>query len=281
MHMVVEKKSALIDLLALLAPSSSKTTLRSWIKEGRVSVNGQVIKRGDVLVETGQTITVGAKAQIVGDKLRVVYEDSHLIAIEKPSGLLSVAAAFEKGDTVHAMLKKHFRPRPVHVVHRLDQDTSGVMLFALSSAGYEGLKELFKKHDIERRYVAIVEGKMNPPSGTWQSYLHEDSTYTVHSSQDPKDGVVAITHYEVQNVTPHYTRLALTLETGRKNQIRVHCAENGHPVVGDKKYGAATDPLHRLCLHAELIAFVHPVTGKAMRFSSPAPDIFNRLIKLK
>ena len=155
------------------------------------------------------------------------------------------------------------------------------MLFALSEQGYQGLKDLFAKHDIERCYCAIVEGRMPTPSGSWQSYLYEDSQYVVHSTPNAEVGSLAITHYQVQNSTPRFTRLTLSLETGRKNQIRVHCKDHGYPVVGDKKYGAATDPLHRLCLHAQLIAFVHPVTGKKMRFSSAPPATFERLVKEK
>ncbi len=281
MHAVIEKDSLLLDALVALAPTSSKTTLRSWLKEGRVSVDGQSAKRADIPLTKGQVVTVSAKAQFVADKIRIVYEDEHLIAIDKPSGLLSVATAFEKGETVHALLKKHFHPRKVFVVHRLDQDTSGVMLFALSDKGYHGLKALFEKHDIERSYCAIVEGRMPTAKGTWQSYLYEDGQYLVHSTPNAEEGRIAITHYRQENVTPRFTRLTLTLETGRKNQIRVHCQDHGYPVVGDKKYGAATDPLHRLCLHAQLIAFTHPVTGKMMRFTSPPPAIFERLVKEK
>jgi len=226
----------------------------------------------------GQKVVVGTKAQFI-DKIRIIYEDAHLIAIEKPSGMLSVATAFEKGITAHALLKKHFHPRKVYVIHRLDQDTSGVMLFALSERGYQGLKVLFKNHDIERKYCAIVEGKINPPSGTWQSYLYEDANYVVHSTDDETQGVIATTHYQVIKTSPHYTRLELKLETGRKNQIRVHAGEHGHPVVGDKKYGASSDPLHRLCLHAQLLVFEHPVLEKKITFTSPVPSAFDRLVK--
>jgi tRNA pseudouridine32 synthase/23S rRNA pseudouridine746 synthase/23S rRNA pseudouridine1911/1915/1917 synthase len=252
--------------------------LRSWLKEGRVSVDQEVIKLADTPLSKGQVVHVSAKPSFIGDKLRIVYEDSHLVAIEKPTGLLSVATAFEKGDTAHAILKRHYHPKRVQVVHRIDQDTSGVMLFALSQQGYEGLKALFETHEIERSYCAIVEGKVKSDKGVWKSYLYEDSTYLVHSTKDSTKGAIAITHYATQASTPHYTKLRLTLETGRKNQIRVHCQEAGNPIVGDKKYGAKTDPYHRLFLHAEKLAFIHPVTNKKMLFESLPPKIFDQLM---
>lgn len=274
----VEKEQSLLDQLIALAPQSSKTTLRSWIKEGRVLVNGTTIKRADTQVFPGQVVSVGSKVQLVENKLRIIYEDSHLIAVDKEAGMLSVSTAFEKHDTVHALLKKHFSPRKVYVVHRLDQDTSGVIVFALSDAAYKGLKKLFAAHTIERSYCAIVEGELPQASGTWESYLYEDSLYKVHSTDDPSKGELAITHFQTEGKSAKYSRLKLTLETGKKNQIRVHCQDHGVPVAGDKKYGAITDPLKRLCLHAETLAFVHPITDKEMHFSSPIPPGFNRKV---
>ena len=277
MQIIVESSDSLLNILSKLAPGSSKTTLRSWLKEGRIDVDGEIVKQGTLVVAKGQKVSLVAKVQFAGGGIRIIYEDKHLVAIEKPKGLLSVATAFEKGDTAHGYLKAHYHPRRVHVVHRLDQDTSGVMLYALSEEGYEGLKALFPEHEIERSYYAIVEGHPSPSSGTWKSYLYEDNLYVVHSTTDPEKGRLATTHYETKKVSSHYSLLELKLETGRKNQIRVHCADSGHPVAGDKKYGATTDPLHRLCLHAAFIAFVHPVTGKKMHFASPVPQSFDRL----
>lgn len=279
METVAESNDQLLNIIAKMAPDSSKTNLRSWIKEGRVSVDDVLIKRADYLVGRGQKVVVGNKIHLVERKLRIIYEDSHLVAIEKPEGLLSVATDFEKEETAHFLLKKHFHPRKIHVVHRLDQETSGVMLFALSEAGYKGLKHLFEVHDIERSYCAIVEGQITPSQGTWQSYVYEDGNYVVHSSQNPEKGSLAITHYRVASVHAHYSRLILHLETGRKNQIRVHCQDSGHPVIGDKKYGSGVNPIKRLCLHASSLAFDHPVTGKRLEFISPIPEAFNKVMK--
>lgn len=279
MHIIALENEPVLNILAKMSPESSKTTLRDWVKEGRVVVDDQVIKRADHLVSKGQKVGLTSKKKFAGRKLHIIYEDDHLVAIDKPSGLLSVATAFEKEETAHSLLKKHYHPRKVQIVHRIDQDTSGVMLFALSDAGFKGLKKLFASHTIERSYAAIVEGHLSPTEGSWKSYVYEDPTYMVHSTQDPEKGSVAITHYQVVATSPHYSRLLLKLETGRKNQIRVHCQECGHSIVGDKKYGASSDPVRRLCLHAASLAFIHPVTSKKLEFISPTPEAFKKLVR--
>lgn len=281
MQILVEKETPLIDVLITLSPTSSKTTLRSWIKEGRVFIDGKIAKQSNDVVGKGQQVSIGSKTKFATYGIPLIYEDQHLIAVDKPEGLLSVATAFEKGETVHALLKKKYHPRQVYVVHRLDQDTSGVMLYALSREGYQGLKLLFEKHTIERSYCGIVEGKLIPPEGSWKSYLYEDNNYVVHSTPNEELGRLSITHYKVLNSSDRYSLVNFTLETGRKNQIRVHCGDSGHPIVGDKKYGATSDPIKRLCLHAQSISFVHPVTQKQLSFVSPIPKAFDRLVHRK
>lgn len=276
----VSEDLSLLEALAQKFPDNSKTSLRSWLKEDRVAVDEAIIKAADYVVKNGQTISVGSRKRILEKGMTLIFEDSHIVAIDKPAGLLSVATAFEEKDTAHALLKAHYHPRRVYVVHRIDQETSGVMLFALSDEAYKVLKEMFERHDLERAYTAIVEGQPSTSSGTWKSYLHEDPNYHVHQSDGPEQGGrLAITHYTVQAKSKRYSALQLKLETGRKNQIRVHCQGAGHPIVGDKKYGARTDPLKRLCLHAHLLALRHPITGKEMRFESPVPASFHSLLE--
>ena len=278
MKLQLDKDLTLLEALAVLSPDSSKTTLRSWLKEGRVSIDGTVEKVGTKLIKKNQIITIGAKAAPTIEGLRILYEDSHLIIIDKPCGLLSVSAAFEKVKTAHAILKNHYRPRKVYVVHRLDQDTSGVMLFAFSEKAYEKLKKTFEEHDIVREYIAVVEGSLSKDKGTWESYLAEDENYMVYEALDSTNGRLAITHFEVLNRNKHYSLVKFTLETGRKNQIRVQCKAAGHSIVGDLKYEATTSPVRRLCLHAQCLSFKHPITGKEMHFESPLPGEFNKLI---
>jgi 23S rRNA pseudouridine1911/1915/1917 synthase len=275
----------LIEGLALLYPDSSKTTLRSWIKEGRVFVDGRPCKLTAQLLLKGQKIELGEKQMYAEGDLRILYEDRHVVVVDKPVGLLSVATAFEKGETAQAFLKNWFRKKSpttkVFAVHRLDQDTSGVMMFALTEKARDALKKNFEAHDIERVYVALVEGAIPTLKGkgdTWKSYQKEDSNYHVHNVDESSGGKLAITHYLVKEVTKRNTLLELRLETGRKNQIRAHCDNAGYPVVGDKKYGARTNPLKRLGLHAYLLGFEHPITQKKMVFISPVPEAFYKVL---
>ena len=279
MKYTTEADTQLLEALAKLSPESSQTTRRSWLKDGRVSVDGEVVKIGKTLIYKGQTITLGAKNVVIRGDIKILYEDRHLVVIEKPEGMLSVSTAYEKGETAHALLKEKYRPQRVHVVHRLDQDTSGVMLFALSEEARDEMKRTFEKHDIERAYTAIVEGMLTPEKGTWKCYLYEDSNYVVHETDDAEYGELAITHYEVKKISRRNTWLELKLETGKKNQIRVHLSDYGNPVAGDRKYGAETNPLRRLCLHASGISFTHPVTGEKLTIESAPPAGFSRIVE--
>lgn len=274
---MLENKSSLMDALALLFPKSSKTTLRSWIKEGRVLVDSIPVILPQHQVKVGQAIELSARKKYLPNGLSILYEDRDIIVVDKPAGLLSVASNFQKDLTVHAFLKNYYHPRRVHVVHRLDQDTSGVMLFALNEHALESLKKTFEVHDIERIYIAVVEGHFEKPTGTWRSFLFEDKTYRVHASRDESEGEEAITHYKLLQKSKKFSLLELKLETGKKNQIRVHCQEAGHAVVGDKKYGSRSNPIKRLCLHAHSLAFNHPISKRKMKFESPVPVSFYKL----
>lgn len=280
MKWTVTKPMSLLEALGQLAPESSKTSLRSWIKEGRALVDNEVVKLGTTVVYPGQIVSIGSKMRFVEGDVNLLYEDKWIVVIDKPEGLLSVATAFEKGDTAHAILKNHYKPGQIHVVHRIDQDTSGVLVFARTDEARDRFKEMFERHELERAYTAIIEGSLDQSAGTWQSYLYEDEAYVVHPTDDPQKGRLAITHYKQLGRSRKYAWLQLRLETGRKNQIRVHCQQAGHSIVGDKKYGAKTNPIQRLGLHAQLLAFKHPVTGQQMRFESPLPQGFRKIMEL-
>ncbi len=272
-----ENAGTLIEVLAGLFPNSSRTSLRSWIKEGRVLVDNAPVVRSDAPVTAGSEVQLADRKRWVGKSksgptLRIIYEDPYLVAVEKPEGMLSVSTQFEKQDTAHALVKAHYHPKKVFVIHRLDQDTSGVMIFALDETCYHRLKTLFEKHAIDRIYYARVSGKPDPASGTWKSYLYEDASYRVHETDDPTRGELAITHYTLLETKGKSSILELKLETGKKNQIRVHCNSHGCPIIGDKKYGGTGEK--RLFLHAQKLAFVHPMTQKQMTFISPVPESF-------
>lgn len=278
---IVTVELSLLEFIQQLAPDSSKSTLRSWLAAGRVLVSGERIERGNTRVFPGQEVIIGSKPVFIRNAIRIVYEDKEVVVLEKPAGLLSVETDFEKELTVHAILKQRLKGRQVFPVHRLDRETSGIMLFAYTEFSRDALKDQFEQRLIDKTYMAVVEGSLTPPQGTWQSYLEEDSFYRVSSTIDAERGKLAITHYNVIKSNRRYSLLNLKLETGRKNQLRVHCADAGYPIAGDSKYGAGTDPADRLCLHAHRIVFGHPRTGKSFIFESPAPLSFTKLFSAK
>ncbi len=265
-----------IDALRQIYPDSSRRTLQSWLKNGRFTVDGDSLQREDILLDAGQTIRskeTFRKEKVPG--LRILFEDRYIIVIDKPVGLLSVP--LDDGrlkKNALDLLNRYFDTDQIYAVHRIDQETSGVLLFARGKQSEERFDEMFEKHDLQREYFAIVEGRLKDNSGTWESNLVELPSYRVIQSEEGKN---AITHYTVMRRSAKYTYLKLRLETGRKHQIRVHCQMAGHPVVGDVRYGSVEDPLKRLCLHACALEFKHPFTNKQVSFSSPLPRVFTAL----
>lgn len=214
------------------------------------------------------------------DKLNIVYEDKDIIVIDKKPHLLTISTDNEKEKTlfhqVMLYLKKKNKNNKVFVVHRLDKDTSGLIVFAKS----ENVKRKLQNNweDSKRGYVAVVNGNVSKEKGTIKSYLMETKTLLVYSTNDSKNGKLAITNYEKIMANKLYTMLKINIKTGRKNQIRVHLNDIGHQIVGDKKYGSIKrDPLRRLCLHADYLEFMHPVTGKKMVFETKIPNEFVKI----
>jgi tRNA pseudouridine32 synthase/23S rRNA pseudouridine746 synthase/23S rRNA pseudouridine1911/1915/1917 synthase len=264
----VKNPLILIEALAIMSPDSSKNELKSWVEKGRVIVDGYLAKRWNTPLRHGQKVEIKPRSTIAEESLKILYKDDDIVVIDKPIALLSVRTDAQAERTVHAILKRHLKGR-VWPVHRLDRDTSGVMVFALSEKARDVLKKAFFNHDIEREYYALVEGRIKMKRGTWESRLLEDKQFFVRSGPE---GKLAITHFEVLGVRGKNTIVKFNLETGRKNQIRVHASEAGFPIVGDKKYGAKTSPYRRLCLHAHKLGLSHPVTGKKLTFTSPLPE---------
>lgn len=281
MKFTVNEPQELFTFLQTILPDCTKTTLRSLLAQKRVLLNNKLVTVAKTAVNPGQVVEITPKVKKVEGRVKIIYQDRHFIVIDKPAGLLSVSTDFEKEDTAHTLLKKMFYPKKVFVVHRLDQDTSGTMLFALSEKGVDSLKILFEKHDITRKYLAVTEGVMKEDNGTFQSYLFEDENYMVRSTNNREKGELAITHFKRISHNEQYSLVELTLETGKKNQIRVHLKDAGHPVAGDKKYGARDPLAKRLMLHAKLLSFAHPVTGKQMIFESPVPKFFFSMTRVK
>ena len=271
----IREQTLLIDILHTLSPDSSKNNLKSWVEKGRVLVDGRVVKKVHLLLEPGQEVSIGPKASFADEGIRIVYEDRYLVVLDKPEKILSVASLTEEDRTVHAILKRRLG-KMVYAVHRLDRDTSGLMMFTYTPDAKEAMKKQFEAHDVSRHYIALLEGHLEESQGTWKSYLQEDANYRVYSAPT---GDLAITHYEVIGEKPSFSCVRFTLETGRKNQIRVHASDAGHPIIGDKKYGARTNPYKRLCLHALQLEFFHPYLKKKMSFKSPPPAPFLPFIK--
>lgn len=253
------KKSLLVRLEEAY-PDSSRNTLRSWVKLGRVAVDGSVIKQCSALIDPQQEVALNDKIKPLGNQGEIVYEDKDLVVVKKPPGLLSVAEDVEKEISMHRILKK--RARRVYPVHRLDKGASGLLVFAYTEAARDGLKKQFMDHTIIREYRAVVEGELTE-DGTWDCFMKENAAYKMYLS---KEGKRAITHYSIAKKMPGKTLLKLNLETGRKNQIRLHCSLAGHPICGDKKYGAKSNPYKRLALHALRLEFMHPIKNKWFRF---------------
>ncbi|MCB1149030.1 MAG: RluA family pseudouridine synthase, partial [Chlamydiia bacterium] len=257
-----------LEALAAWQPDCSNNTFKKWAKHHRLRLDGTPVVNLKTPVTQGQTLSLGAVEKEVKTPFKIHFQDEHIIVIDKPCGLLSVQT--EKGGlpTAHDAIKKLFPTQKIIPAHRLDRDTSGILVFALTMEALRGLKPQFKDHSITRRYHALVEGLIEESEGTWECYLYEDRNLFVQKTEDPEKGKIAITHFRVLDKFREHTLLELTLETGRKNQIRVHSALAGHPVAGDKKYGAKTDPLKRLALHAAFLELAHPVTGERLSFSS-------------
>ncbi len=262
----------------------SRTHIKSLLGNKQVSVDGRIVSQFDLPLLPGQKVEIGkekihSENEISGFK--IVYEDNDIIVIDKQAGLLSISTETEKRATAYSMLsdhvKKQDRTNKIFIVHRLDRETSGLMLFAKSEAIKHRLQDTWDDTIIDRSYLAVVEGVPEKPEGTITSYLFEDKNFRMYSSQNPGKGLWSVTHYSTLKKNRDYSLLKVNLETGRKNQIRIHMQEIGHSVAGDRKYGASTNPLKRLGLHAMQLSFIHPSTGEKLNFNTGIPGSFQRL----
>jgi 23S rRNA pseudouridine1911/1915/1917 synthase len=224
---------------------------------------------------------LGAKKEFCHYDLQILYEDQDVIVIYKPTGLLSVATENEVFRTAHDYLKRRSPNRRVFPVHRLDKDTSGVMVFAYNQDAKAHLKDQFEAHTIHREYRAILSGHLTDKKGKWESFLIEDSNYKMHECQEKEGAQLAITFYEVLQETRRLSLVKFVLKTGKKNQIRVQAAQRGHPVIGDTKYGLENDTFPRLALHAMVLEFIHPKKNKKLSFSYPFPKELAKLFACK
>jgi 23S rRNA pseudouridine1911/1915/1917 synthase len=283
MILEVNENSHLMKFLIQNLKNKSRDNIKSLLRNKHIWINNQAVSQFDHPLTPGQQVLIkrkGSPGKEIERKLHIVFEDDHIIVIEKSAGLLSVSTGVE-GETAISILNGYVRKdnpqNKIFVVHRLDRDTSGLLLFSKSERIQSLLQNSWQTSVTERTYFAVVEGVVKKPADTIKTYLYESTAFFMHITDDPEKGELAITHYKVIKTSREYSLLEVDLETGKKNQIRVHMQSIGHPVVGDKKYGTGTNPIGRLGLHAGVLAFIHPETREPMRFVSKMPASFLRL----
>ena len=282
----VKEQNELMKFLIENLPNKNRNNIKSLLKNKQVLVDGAAISQFNHPLNPGQEVMITESRFSDKDMkgIKVVYEDEYLIAGEKASGILSIATDKEREKTAYNIVKNYVKSRnpleKLFIVHRLDRETSGVMIFAKTEEMQQILQTNWQKMVLERTYVAVVEGKVEKNSDTIVSYLKENSAFVTFSSDKEIEGSKkAITHYTVLKRSKGFSLVEANIETGRKNQIRVHMQSLGHSVVGDKKYGATTNPLGRLGLHAKSIIFKHPKTGKVLSFQTGIPAKFSGMFK--
>lgn len=282
----VKEQNELMKFLIENLPNKNRNNIKSLLKNKQVLVDGVAISQFNHPLNPGQEVMITESRFSDKDMkgIKVVYEDEYLIAVEKASGILSIATDKEREKTAYNIVKNYVKSRnpleKLFIVHRLDRETSGVMIFAKTEEMQQILQTNWQKMVLERTYVAVVEGKVEKNNDTIVSYLKENSAFVTFSSDKEIEGSKkAITHYTVLKRSKGFSLVEANIETGRKNQIRVHMQSLGHSVVGDKKYGATTNPLGRLGLHAKSIIFKHPKTGKVLSFQTGIPAKFSGMFK--
>jgi 23S rRNA pseudouridine1911/1915/1917 synthase len=282
----VSESIELMKFLIEKIPGKSRNNIKSLMANNQIILNNKAVKQFDYLLHPGQVITINPHRppkDINMKGIKLLFEDNYIIVIKKEAGLLSIAT--EKNDelTAYSQLSEYVKldnpTNKIFVLHRLDRETSGVMMFAKNQEVKQLLQSDWYESVMERCYIVIVEGYVEPETGTITSWLTENKNYLVFSSTVDNGGQKAVTHYNVLKANRKYSMVEIHLETGRKNQIRVHMQDIGHSVIGDKKYGAERSPINRLGLHAYILAFKHPITGEILRFETDIPKEFVNMFK--
>lgn len=308
----VSDDSPLLDYLFKLFPGQSRTGVKAYLKDGRVIVNGESRTAFDWPLRKGDTLEIMSKGASIGRDMKngaveilgrrgisIIFEDEHLIVIDKNAGMPTVSTRKANGGkrdmSVYSLLTDYMHtekradikagtagysaPSRVFVVHRLDRDTSGLLVFAKDEYTKNLMQSKWDETVLERKYFAVIEGHLNNKEGKVESWLSEnEKSLKMSSSPVDNGGQHAVTYYKVTEESGRFSRVEFMLETGRKNQIRVHSADVlGHPIVGDKKYGSTLNFGGRIALHAQTLVFRNPYGGRILRFESPVPQVFDRL----
>ena len=274
----------LLSFLIAKVTNGSRTKAKYLLTNRCILIGSNIVTQYNFPLHEGMTVRISKgknHTDFHHSMIQLLYEDAYLLVIKKKNGLLSVATEVQKERTAQHILdeyvKREHRNNKIYVVHRLDRATSGIMMYAKDEKTQMTFRDNWHQIVYDRRYCAVVEGNMEQDTGMVRSYLDE-SGIAVRSSEMDNGGRLAITHFKTVRRGNGYSLVELQLETGRKNQIRVHMKDLGHPVVGDRRYGAITDPLGRLCLHAFKLCFTHPVTGERMEFEDEYPSSFKGLL---
>ncbi|MDE6555679.1 MAG: RluA family pseudouridine synthase [Duncaniella sp.] len=282
----VEKPAPLLEFLFAAMPDRPRTRVKSLLAHRQVAVNGVPFTQFDHSLKPGDTVKVNFTREwkvFYNRRLKIVYEDDDIIVVNKGYGLLSVGTDTKTTGTAYSILQEYIKwqnpQNKLFIVHRLDRDTSGLMVFAKNVEAKETLQHNWNNMVLERKYLAVVEGTPDPAEGTHRSYLAENSRYEVYSTDNKDEGQLAVTRYKTLKSRNGYSLMEVSLDTGRKNQIRVHMKDLGHPIAGDRRYGGHPSPINRMALHAQTLRFVHPVTRKDMNFSTPIPISFSKMVK--
>ncbi len=281
----VDSRCELLAYLVSQQPSRSRKRAKDLLRFGAVTVRGKKNVRHDTQLEPGDIVNVAIRSGRLGKVelhgLKIVHLDEAVVVVDKPAGLLSMGSETEKQRTAHRVLNEYLKAlagsetQQAFIVHRLDRETSGLMVFARTEPIQSALQKDWK--NVTKTYLAVVEGVPEETRGTLTDHLLEDASMLVRRVKHGGD--LAITHYRVRDKHGGKALIELTLETGRKHQIRVQLAGLGHPIAGDKKYGARTDPANRLALHAYALKFPHPVSGDLMQFRSALPRRLRVLVE--
>ena len=274
---VVKTATTLLPFIQHCLSGISRSKAKSIMAGGGVRVDRAVVKQFDYELQPGMRVEISRrkpKNELSSKFVRIVYEDSQIIVIEKAIGILSMAS-MNHPYCVKTILDEYFRRThqkcTAHVVHRLDRDTSGLLVYAKTQRAEQILENNWQSIVTDRRYVALVSGRMEEKEGVVRSWLKDNKAYVTYSSETDNGGKYAVTHFKTIKAADRYSLVDLKLETGRKNQIRVHMKDLNHPVCGDIKYGNGDDPIGRLALHAFRLNFFHPITGEPLRFETPYP----------
>ena len=284
----VESDGILLDFLLATLKDKSRTTIKSYLSHRQVAINDMPTSQFNAPLHCGDRVTINFTTGYKifrHRRLRIIFEDEFLIVVDKGYGLLSMATKNEKTETAYRIVSDYVKTNDpeghIFIVHRLDRDTSGVMIFAKRQRIQELLQRNWNDAVIERKYMAVVEGCVEPQEGEVKSYLKENAAMQVYSTQNPEEGQLAITRYKTVAGNGRFSLLEVQLETGRKNQIRVHMHDLGHPIIGDRKYGSECNPIGRVALHAASLRFKHPITGQMLHFESNLPEKFEYIVKEK